>query len=132
MVSSKGSFAVAALVLSALWATAAEATMTAMFTITDFQSTQPGGSSTGIESITGYWTEGTTAADNTSSVTVVEVGFGGTATYTLTGPKNGPGWTVTSQYFSDSSAKFAINPFGSGPVSTDVPAMRKVRDFQAH
>jgi hypothetical protein len=121
MISSKGSFAVAGLVLCALWATAAEATMTAIFTITDFQSTQPGGSSTGIQSVTGYWTEGTTDADNTSSVIVVEAGFGGTATYTLTGPKNGPGWTVTSQYFSPSSARFAINPLGPGPVSTGVP-----------
>jgi len=120
MVKSK-SFAVAGLALPVLWLSAAEARMTAIFTITDFQSTQPGGSSTNIQSVTGYWTEGTTAADNTSNVTVVEAGFGGTATYTLTGPKNGPGWTVTSQYFSRSTASFAINQFGPGPVSTGVP-----------
>jgi hypothetical protein len=121
MITSKRSLAVAGLVLSPLWATAAEATKTAIFTITGFQSTQPGGSSTGIQSVTGYWTEGTTDADDTSNITVIEGGFGGTATYTLTGPKNGPGWTVTSQYFSPSSARFVINPFGPGPVSTGVP-----------
>ena len=121
MVISRGSLAVAGLAAFALWATAAQATMTAIFTITGFQSTQPGGSSTGIQSVTGYWTEGTTAADNTSSITVVEVGFGGTATYTLTGPKNGPGWTVTSQYFPQSTASFVIKPLGPEPVSTGVP-----------
>jgi hypothetical protein len=95
--------------------------MTAIFTIGDFQSAQPSGSSTRIESVTGYWTEGTTAADNTSNITVVEVGFGGTATYTLTGPENGPGWTVSSQYFPQESVRFAINSFGPGPVSLGVP-----------
>lgn len=115
------SFAVAALALPVLWLSAAEAKITAIFTITDFQSAEPGGSSTVIQSVTGYWTEGTTAADNTSNVIVVEARFGGTATYTLTGPKNGPGWTVTSQYFPPSTASFAINPFGPGPVSTGVP-----------
>ncbi len=120
MVRSK-SLAGAWLALPMLWLSAAEAKMTAIFTITDFQSTQASGISTNIESVTGYWTEGTTAADNTSNVTVVEAGFGGTATYTLTGPKNGPGWTVTSQYFSGSTASFAIDPFGPGPASTGVP-----------
>jgi hypothetical protein len=74
--------------------------MTAIFTIGDFQSAQPSGSSTRIESVTGYWTEGTTAADNTSNITVVEVGFGGTATYTLTGPENGPGLDGLEPIFS--------------------------------
>ena len=115
------SFAVAGLALAVLWLSAAEARMTAIFTITDFKSAEPGGSSTIIQSVTGYWTEGTTASDNTSNVTVVEARFGGTATYTLTGPKNGPGWTVTSQYFSPSTASFAVNPLGPGPVSTGVP-----------
>jgi len=117
----RNGFAVAALALPVLWLSAAEAKMTAIFTITDFQSAEPGGSSTVIQSVTGYWTEGTTAVDNTSDVTVVEARFGGTATYTLTGPKNGPGWTVTSQYFPPATASFAISPFGPGPVSTGVP-----------
>jgi len=60
-------FAAAGLALSLLWAPAAEAKMTAIFTMSDFQSAQPSGSSTRIESVTGYWTEGTTAADNTSN-----------------------------------------------------------------
>jgi hypothetical protein len=114
------SFAGAGLALLVLGLSAAEAKMTALFTITDFRSTQPSGSPN-IESVTGYWTEGTTAGDNTSNVIVVEAGFGGTTTYTLTGPKTGPGWTVTSQYFSHSTASFAIDPFGPGPVSADVP-----------
>ncbi len=116
----RNSFAGAALVLPALSLSAAEAKITAIFTITDFQSADPGGSSTIIQSVSGYWTEGTTAADNSSNVIVVEARFGGTVTYTLTGPKNGPGWTITSQYFSPATATFAINSFGSGSVSTGV------------
>jgi hypothetical protein len=80
------SFAGAGLALLVLGLSAAEAKMTALFTITDFRSTQPSGSPN-IESVTGYWTEGTTAGDNTSNVIVVEAGFGGTTTYTLTGPR---------------------------------------------
>jgi hypothetical protein len=114
------SLAVAALVLPVLSLSAAEAKITAIFTITDFKSADPGGSSTIIQSVSGYWTEGTTAADNSSNVIVVEARFGGTVTYTLTGPKNGPGWTITSQYFSPATATFAINSSGPGSVSTGV------------
>jgi hypothetical protein len=120
MVRSKAGRVVVGLALAALSAPAAQAKVTEIFTISDFVSTQPGGSSTVMESVTGSFTEGTTAADDTSSVTVVEAGQGQTATYTLTGPENGPGWRVTSQYFSPSTASFRINPFGPGPVSTGV------------
>ncbi len=112
--------AVAGLALGALWAPAAEAKVTEIFTISDFQPVSGGLNFTVIQSVTGSFTEGTTAADDTSNVTVVEAGQGQTATYTLTGPENGPGWTVTSQYFSPSTASFRINPFGPGPVSTGV------------
>jgi hypothetical protein len=94
--------------------------VTEIFTISDFQPASGGLNFTVIESVTGSFTEGTTAADDTSNVTVVETGQGQTATYTLTGPENGPGWTVTSQYFPPATASFRINPFGPGPVSTGV------------
>jgi hypothetical protein len=120
MVSSKASLALAGLILSALWAPGAQAKVTEIFTISDFQPASGGVNFTVIQSVTGSFTEGTTAADDTSNVTVVEAGQGQTATYTLTGPENGPEWTVTSQYFSPSTASFRINPFGPGPVSTGV------------
>jgi len=120
MAKSKASLTAAGLALSALWGPAAQAKVTEIFTISDFQPASGGLNFTVIESVTGSFTEGTTAADDTSNVTVVEAGQGQTATYTLTGPENGPGWTVTSQYFSPATASFRINPFGPGPVSTGV------------
>lgn len=116
----KAALAIAGLAVGALWAPAAEAKVTEIFTISDFEPVSGGVNFTVIQSVTGSFTEGTTAADDTSNVTVVEAGQGQTATYTLTGPENGPGWTVTSQYFSPSTASFRINPFGPGPVSTGV------------
>jgi hypothetical protein len=72
MVNSKISLAVVGLALCALWAPAACAKVTEIFTISDFESTQPGGLMSAMESVTGYFTEGTTLADETSMVTVVE------------------------------------------------------------
>jgi len=122
----KTNVAVAGLALSALWAPAADAKVTEIFTISDFQSTQPGGSLSAIQSVTGYWTVGTTAADETSMITVVENQQGTVYTYNYTGPENGPGWSVQSQIpplpgGSPGTAAFRIYPFGPGPVSTDVP-----------
>jgi PEP-CTERM motif len=121
MVVSKASFTVAGLAFSLLWAPAAEAKVTEIFTISDFQSTSGGGGVSGIESVTGYWTEGTTAADDTSDVTVSEFTQEGDATYTYSGPENGPGWSTTSQFNSSFLAAFRVNPLaGPGPVWTDV------------
>jgi hypothetical protein len=60
MVNSKISLAVVGLALCALWAPAACAKVTEIFTISDFESTQPGGLMSAMESVTGYFTEGTT------------------------------------------------------------------------
>jgi hypothetical protein len=113
-------FAVAGFALSGSWTPAAQAKVTEIFTISDFESTQPGGSSTVMESVAGSFTEGTTAADETSDVVVKEAGFG-SATYTLTGPENGPGWTdLPSQILpSPATATFRLGSFGAG-VSTGV------------
>jgi PEP-CTERM motif len=122
MINSKASQAVVGLALCALWAPAACAKVTEIFTISDFESTQPGGTFSAMESVTGYWTEGTTAADSTSEVTVKEEIQGTVYEYVYTGPENGPGWSVQSQYTSVSgeTAAFRVYPFGPGPVSTDV------------
>ena len=120
MMKREAGLAVAGLALGALWAPAAQAKVTEIFTISDFQPVSGGVNFTVIQSVTGSFTEGTTAADDTSNVTVVETGQGQTVAYTLTGPENGPEWTVTSQYFSPLTASFRINPFGPGPVSTGV------------
>jgi hypothetical protein len=120
MMKREAGLAVAGLALGALWSPAAQAKVTEIFTISDFQPVSGGVNFTVIQSVTGSFTEGTTAADDTSNVTVVETGQGQTVAYTLTGPENGPEWTVTSQYFSPLTASFRINPFGPGPVSTGV------------
>jgi hypothetical protein len=125
MISSKASLALAGLILSALWAPAAEAKVTEIFTISDFVSTQPGGQMSAIESVTGYFTEGTTLADETSMVTVVENQQGTIYTYNYTGPENGPGWAVQSQIppnpgGTPGTAAFRIYSFGAG-ISLDVP-----------
>jgi hypothetical protein len=120
MVRSKAGRVVVGLAFAALSGPAAQAKVTEIFTISDFVSTQPGGSSTVMESVTGSFTEGTTPADETSNVTVVEAGFG-SATYNLSGPENGPGWTVASQILPPPlTATFRIGSFGSG-VSIGVP-----------
>jgi hypothetical protein len=80
MVRSKAGRVVVGLAFAALSAPAAQAKVTEIFTISDFVSTQPGGSSTVMESVTGSFTEGTTPADETSNVTVVEAGFGSATT----------------------------------------------------
>jgi hypothetical protein len=123
MMSSKAGLAIAGLALCAVWAPAADAKVTEIFTISSFQSTQPGGLFSAMESVTGYWTTGTTAADETSNVTVKEEIQGTPYTYMYTGPENGPGWSVQSQYTSlpGETAAFRVYPFGPGPLSTDVP-----------
>jgi hypothetical protein len=114
-------FAVAGLVLSGLWTPAAQAKVTEIFTISDFVSTQPGGSFTVMTSVIGSFTEGTTPADFTSDVVVKEAGFG-SATYNLSGPENGAGWTdLPSQlpFPFAATATFRLGSFGAG-VSTGV------------
>jgi PEP-CTERM motif len=121
VVSGKAIFIVAGLALLVLWAPAVEAKVTEIFTISDFQSTSGGGGVSGIESVTGYWTEGTTAADDTSDVVVTEFTQEGDATYTYSGPENGPGWSVPSQFDPSFQASFRVNPLaGPGPVWTGV------------
>src|SRR5271154_5400759 len=118
---SKAGLGIAGLALCAVWAPAAEAKVTEIFTISDFQPTSGGVVVSQISSVTGSWTEGTTAADDTSSVTVKEFTQAGDATYAYSGPENGPGWSTTSQFDSSFLASFRINPLGgSGPVWTDV------------
>jgi len=118
MVCGRARFTVAGVALSALWAHAAQAKVTEIFTISDFEP-GPGGGVSGIASVTGSWTEGTTPADATSDVTVVEDTQAGTATYVYTGP-TGSGWSVQSQFSTSFQASFVINPVGSGPVTTNV------------
>ncbi len=116
----KRSFATMALAVSALWASVAQAKVTEMFTISDFEPTMGGVQLSEITSVTGSWTEGTTAADETSDVTVVEDQQGTVYTYNFTGPFDGPGWTVTSQIDAAGTAAWSINPVGSGPVTRNV------------
>jgi hypothetical protein len=116
MVNSKASLAVVGLALCALWAPAACAKVTEIFTISDFESTQPGGLMSAMESVTGYFTEGTTLADETSMVTVVENQQGTVYTYNYTGPE-GSGYSAPSQIPdapSGATAAFNIYFFGVG------------------
>ena len=104
----------------------AAAKVTEIFTISDFQPTIGGVQLSSIQSVAGGWTQGTTGADDTSNVTVVENAQGQLASYSYTGPENGPGWSVQSQFTGSPffKASFRINPVGAGPVTTGL--MRKL------
>ncbi len=122
-----------ALALAPLLALAqpADARVTELFTISNYQASQGGTNISGITAVSGSFTTGTTAADDTSMVTVKEFGQGLTdmASYTFTGRENGPGWSVQSAFTDDTDFKatFRINPFGPGPVSNNVSV--SLQDF---
>jgi hypothetical protein len=130
MVNSKISLAVVGLALCALWAPAACAKVTEIFTISDFESTQPGGLMSAMESVTGYFTEGTTLADETSMVTVVENQQGTLYTYNYTGPE-GSGYSAPSQIPGGSSetADFNIYFFGVGIAGVAKDVVVTLDDF---
>jgi hypothetical protein len=119
---SKFALASACLFSSMATAPAADAKITTLYTISDFQPTIGGVQLSSIKSIAGSFTTGTTGADSTSKVTLVENVGGSFYTYNYSGREDGPGWSQPSQFTSSPffPATLRINPFGPGPVSTGV------------
>jgi len=110
-------FAFGAISLALLaWSPAAEARVTVIYTLTN--DVMSGFFDSGTAS--GSWTEGTTAADFTSNITVTENFPGGPAlTYHFTRTRLG-GWSVPSQVAGATgfNASFGVTPIQAGTVST--------------
>jgi hypothetical protein len=99
-------------------ASPAAASKTFTDTISNFVSSGGGGVSS-LASVTGSFTEGTTAADFVANVTAVENALG-PQTYTYTGQYSPYHFSTTSNFSSAFQATLSIGSFGPGAVTNNV------------